>query len=129
MLRKAHTDRNQCRRCCGKRHPVHRLLRNLRQMPARHTPARADDDAENNRVFKDVDEGMHELPGVDFPARFSEFHTSRGRCPKQQNVKIMMSEIVGIASAPRLTCTMGTPSCTLLPKMPPMPVMTWPVLS
>ena len=87
MLRKAHTDRNQCRRCCGKRHPVHRLLRNLRQMPARHTPARADDDAENNRVFKDVDEGMHELPGVDFPARFSEFHTSRGRCPKQQNVK------------------------------------------
>ena len=47
----------------------------------------------------------------------------------KRTLKIINKEIVGIAAVPRLVCTMGTPSCTLLPKMPPMPVMTRPVES
>ena len=44
-------------------------------------------------------------------------------------LKMIKSEIVGIAAVPRLVCTIGTPSCTLLPKIPPMPVITRPVES
>ena len=52
------------------------------------------------------------------PARMPSSTEAMATVYSRSTLKMMRIEIVGIAAGPRLACTIGTPSWTLLPKMP-----------
>ena len=64
-----------------------------------------------------------------FPSAFPNSTLAMAVVHKRRTLKIISKLMVGMASSPRLTLRIGTPNCTLLPKIAAMPKMVLPVLS
>ena len=63
------------------------------------------------------------------PSAFPNSTLAMAVVHKRRTLKIISKLMVGMASSPRLTLRIGTPNCTLLPKIAAMPKMVLPVLS
>ena len=87
MLCESHTNDHEAHRRGAHGNQFNGLFKEVRQFDAGEAPSRADQNAQNNRVFEDAQHGGCGRPPIADAARPSEFHTGNGDCPEQQNVK------------------------------------------